>query len=112
MINTYRAFTEEEDQLIMSQARGELTVKALRERLQTGNNALARRAEELGVRLNTRARLNPMHLPPMIQHDTLTPARIKDDLLLKKLVDVFGHKYLTATVEQTDVEPWHTAEKN
>jgi hypothetical protein len=92
MINTYRAFTEEEDELIMSQARGELTVKALRERLQTGNYALARRAEELGVRLNTKARLIPMHLPAMMQHDSLEPAKINDDKLLTRLHELFPER--------------------
>jgi hypothetical protein len=112
MNHTYRIFTAEEDELIMRQARGEITLKSLRDQLKTGSNALERRAEELGVTLRRNARISPMHLPPMMQHDTLTPAKIHDDLYLKKLVDVFGHKYLTATMEQDDVEPWHTAEKN
>jgi hypothetical protein len=92
MINTYRAFTEEEDELIMRQARGELTVKALREQLQTGNYALTRRAEELGVRLNTKARLSLMHLPAMMQHDSLEPAKINDDKLLTRLHECFPER--------------------
>jgi hypothetical protein len=92
MNNNYRVFTEEEDELIMSQARGEMTVKALRDRLQTGNTALARRAEELGVTLNSRTRLSPMHSPPMMQHDSLEPAKIKDDRLLTRLHECFPER--------------------
>jgi hypothetical protein len=92
MNNTYRAFTEEEDELIMSQARGEMTVKALRDQLQTSTNALARRAEELGVRLNSKARLSPMHSPPMMQHDSLEPAKINDDKLLTRLHECFPQR--------------------
>jgi hypothetical protein len=92
MNNNYRIFTEEEDELIMGQARGEMTVKALRDRLQTGNTALARRAEELGVRLNTKARLSPMHLPAMMQHDSLEPAKINDDKLLTRLHELFPER--------------------
>jgi len=92
MNNSYRVFTEAEDELIKRQSRGELSLKALRDQLQTGHNALARRAEELGVSLSRKARISPMRLPPMMQHDSLTPARIDDDKLLTKLQEEFPER--------------------
>jgi hypothetical protein len=92
MNTPHRVFSAKEDDLIMRQARGELTVKSLRDQLQTGDNTLARRAKELGVTLNRKTRLSPMHLAPMIQHDSLEPAKIADDKLLTRLQEEFPER--------------------
>src|SRR5262245_12782210 len=83
--NNVRTFTEEEDQWIIAQSRGLMSVDKLRRKLRSGMDAMHRRAQELGVTL-----CKDVH--PEQCTDTLTPARIKDDLLLERLNEIYQER--------------------
>jgi len=82
-----RYFTRADDELILAQARGEMPVNELRQRLRIGTVALQRRADELHVRLYV-----PRGTPkrgPSAALDNLEPAKIGDDKLLARLHEKF-----------------------
>lgn len=85
-------FTRAEDELIVRNSRGELTIKQLRRHLRANVTTIKRRAEQLGVQINY-ARPRPPGRSSRVfvsTLDNLTPARIIDDKLLKKLREVHG----------------------
>lgn len=93
MTSEPRFFTRAEDELIVKQSKGEFGIKELRRLLRANVTTIKRRAEQLGVQINfnvarppaarsARAFVNTL--------DNLTPARITDDKLLKRLRLVHG----------------------
>lgn len=84
-----RRFTRAEDELIVRQSRGEFPIKELRKRLRANALTIHRRAAELGVVI----RYNVVGRRPgtaLSVQDDLTPARIRNDKLLKRLIEVHG----------------------
>lgn len=95
MATERRLFTRLEDELIVRQARGEFTLKDLRAKLGANIKSIARRADELGVKLTFqrihRARPPRKKDPRLSVHDSLTPASIGDeDKLLARLQLIHG----------------------
>jgi hypothetical protein len=82
-----RMFTRADDELIIRNSRGEFNMKDLRKRLRANLTTIQRRADELGVRLILRSYRPPGREAGSFPstHDNLTPARISDDKLLKRL---------------------------
>jgi len=85
-----RIFTRADDELILAQSQGKMPLKALQQKLRIGNDALERRAQQLGVKLTRQFRRSPMTGASI--YDNHEPARIRDDKLLKKLHDEHKEK--------------------
>jgi hypothetical protein len=77
-----------DDALILAYGRGEMPLYALKNKVRCRNDVLAQRARELGVQVEK---------IPHAHYDDLTPARIRDDKLLKRLVQVHGDRYYDDT---------------
>jgi len=97
-----RHFTRADDELILAQARGEMPVNELRQKLRIGTVALQRRANELHVRLYV-----PRGTPkrgPSAPADNLEPAKIADDKLLSRLQEEFPERRYGYTEDQEKEE--------
>lgn len=96
MTTEQRLFTRADDELIVKQSRGEMSMQDLRRSLRANMTSLNRRAAELGVRLLPRYTGNKLGRNPktfLSTQDNLTPARIINDKLLKRLQQVHGNTF-------------------
>jgi hypothetical protein len=99
-----REFSREEDELIIEQANGNLSMTQLLSRLRTSRDIAARRADELGVTLRIRAprvRTAPaspdrlMAVPvagKLVVDNGANPYRNEPDLLLDRLCEQHGDR--------------------
>jgi len=85
-------FTRYEDEMILANSHGKLSMKMLRRILKGKQHAMDERAAVLGVRLyrgHVSRRAPVPNWSPMT--DTLRPSEIADDKLLKRLMEVHGN---------------------
>jgi hypothetical protein len=98
-----RHFTEDEDRLILSNARSEISLYGVMRELKCSREAVERRARELGVKpsikrwdrkrlAERRRRLEEETFSPQHAYDGKDPYRIKEDGLLQRLFEHHGDR--------------------
>lgn len=90
-VSGYRVFTRAEDELIVRQSQGEFEIRELRKMIHANMTTITRRADELGVKVFIKPHNHGRRAGTFPSTwDDPTPAKIRNDRLLKKLREVHG----------------------